>query len=371
MPPIIDNDELAAVRKGRAAGGILPVTPLRAGIEHGLALGTHRPGGVSVNYVFGPVPSRRLGRSLGVDVVPYKTCTYDCIYCQLGRTTCRTNERKEWVLLEDVVSEVKSGLSTRPDYITLSGSGEPTLFSRLGDLIDRIKGMTNVPIALLTNGSLLWQPEVRREVQDVDLLIPSLDAGDEAMFRRVNRPHEAVSFDRLIDGLMASREVCRGRYWLEVFLLADCTAIEAEVKKLAHYAGLIKPDRIQINTVTRPPAESFAAGVSRERLDELSRLFDPPAEVVVDYHHVHEQIQFSVSREEILSLLRRRPCTLGDIAGGLSMHPNEVVKYVEALQTEKLVETTWTSGECYYRITDRNGQSNKEQAERNRLRETE
>lgn len=308
-----------------------------------------------MSHVFGPVPSRRLGRSLGVDVVPLKTCTYDCIYCQLGRTTCKTVVRKEWVLLEDVLDEVKSKLSKRPDYITLSGSGEPTLFSRLGDLIDGIKSMTNVPVALLTNGSLLWKTEVRAAIQNVDLLIPSLDAGDEAMFRRVNRPHEAISFDRLIDGLVASREACRGQYWLEVFLLAGYTATEAEVKKLAQYAGLIKSDRIQINTVTRPPADRSAAGVSRERLAELAGVFDPPAEVVADYHHVHEQVQFSVSRDEILSLLRRRPCSIDGIAQGLSMHPNEVVKYVEALQAEKLVETTWTSGKCYYSATDGKG----------------
>ncbi len=305
-----------------------------------------------MSYVFGPVPSRRLGRSLGVDVVPFKTCTYDCVYCQLGRTTCRTIERKEWVPLEDVLDDVKAKLSTRPDYITLSGSGEPTLFSRLGELIDGIKRMTNVPVALLTNGSLLWQPEVRGAVRDVDLLIPSLDAGDELRFRHINRPHEAISFDLLMEGLGAAREACRGQYWLEVFLLAGYTAIEAEVKKLAQYAALIKPDRIQINTVTRPPAESFAAGVSHERLAELSPLFDPPAEVIADYHHVHEQTQFSVSRDEILGLLRRRPCSIDGIAQGLNMHPNEVVKYVEALQAEKLVETTWTSGKCFYRAAD-------------------
>lgn len=307
-----------------------------------------------MSYVFGPVPSRRLGRSLGVDVVPFKTCTYDCIYCQLGRTTCKTIERKEWVPFEDVLDEVKVKLSKRPDYITLSGSGEPTLFSRLSDLIDGIKRITNIPVALLTNGSLLWIPEVRAAIQNLDLLIPSLDAGDEAMFRRVNRPHEAISFDRLIDGLVASREACRGQYWLEVFLLAGCTATEAEVKKLAQYADLIKPDRIQINTVTRPPADRSATGVSPERLAELAGVFDPPAEVVADYHHVHEQVQFSVSRDEILSLLRRRPCSIDGIAQGLGMHPNEVVKYVEALQAERLVETTWTSGKCYYKVADRN-----------------
>jgi wyosine [tRNA(Phe)-imidazoG37] synthetase (radical SAM superfamily) len=324
-----------------------------------------------MSCVFGPVPSRRLGRSLGVDIVPFKTCTYDCVYCQLGRTTCKTIERKEWVPLEEVLDEVRVKLSTQPDYITLSGSGEPTLFSRLGDLIDGIKNMADIPVALLTNGSLLWQPDICEAVREVDLLIPSLDAGDEAMFRRVNRPHEAISFDRLIDGLVASRQACRGGYWLEVFLLAGWTASEDQVTKMAKHASLIKPDRIQINTVTRPPAESAAAGVSHERLDELARLFDPPAEVVADYHHVHEQVQFSASREEVLGLLRRRPCSVEDIADGLGMHPNEVVKYLEALQAEKLVEPTWISGKNYYKITNRNGHAGQDRAASNERRRTE
>ena len=313
-----------------------------------------------MSHVFGPVPSRRLGRSLGVDVVPFKTCTYDCVYCQLGRTTCKTIERKEWGPLEGVLDEVKAQLSKRPDYITLSGSGEPTLFSRLADLIDGIKGMTEIPVALLTNGSLLWQPDVRSAIREVDLLIPSLDAGDEALFRRVNRPHEAISFDRLIDGLVASREACRGQYWLEVFLLAGETAMESEVKKLADCAALIQPDRIQLNTVTRPPADRLVVGVARERLVELARLFEPEAEVIADYHHVHEQTQFAVSRDEILSLLRRRPCSIDGIVQGLNMHPNEVVKYVEALQAEKLVETTRISSKCYYKATDLDRQVDQE-----------
>jgi wyosine [tRNA(Phe)-imidazoG37] synthetase (radical SAM superfamily) len=324
-----------------------------------------------LSYVFGPVPSRRLGRSLGVDVVPFKTCSYDCVYCQLGRTTCKTIERKEWVPLDDVLSEVKSRLPVRPDYITLSGSGETTLFSRIGDLIEGIKRMTNVPVALLTNGSLLWQPDVREAIRDVDLLVPSLDAGDHATFHRVNRPHKAISFDRMMDGLMASREACRGAYWLEVFVLAGRTDTEVQAAKLARYAGLIRPHRIQINTVTRPPAESLAAAVSYERLNELSRLFDPPAEVVADYHRVHKQTQFSVTREEILSLLRRRPCSIDDIAQGLGMHPNEVVKYAEALQKEDLLETVWRSGTCYYAAAGRGGHANQERTVESGLREAE
>ena len=179
-----------------------------------------------MSCVFGPVPSRRLGRSLGVDVVPFKTCTYDCIYCQLGRTTCKTVERKAWVPLEDVLDEVKEKLSTRPDYITLSGSGEPTLFSPLGDLIVGIKSMTGIPVALLTNGSLLWQADVREAIRDVDLLIPSLDAGDEAMFRRVNRPHGGLSFEQMLYCFALA-----GGYLLVISIILEFTCSKLQLNK--------------------------------------------------------------------------------------------------------------------------------------------
>ncbi|MBN2447510.1 MAG: radical SAM protein [Phycisphaerae bacterium] len=306
-----------------------------------------------MSHVFGPVPSRRLGRSLGVDVVPFKTCTYDCIYCQLGRTTCKTVERKEWVPLAEVLADVRAKLSSKPDYITLSGSGEPTLFARLGELIDGIKRLTNVPVALLTNGSLLWQADVRESIRELDLLIPSLDASDQETFERVNGPHEAISFDRMIDGLLAARQACRGQYWLEVFLLAGLTDGPASVRKLAEHAARIRPDRIQLNTVTRPPADRSATGIARDRLIELAEAFDPTAEVIADYRHVHAQAPFSASREEILDLLRRRPCSIDGIARGLGLHPNEVVKHIDELQLANLVETTWTSGVCYYKPSDK------------------
>jgi wyosine [tRNA(Phe)-imidazoG37] synthetase (radical SAM superfamily) len=281
--------------------------------------------------VFGPVPSRRLGRSLGVDLVPLKTCTYDCIYCQLGRTTHLTLERREWLPLRDVLAEVRSALATEPDYVTLSGSGEPTLYSRCGELIDGLHAMTDMPVAVLTNGSLLWRPDVRAELRRADLLLPSLDAATEAMFRAVNRPHEGISFERMVDGLAAMREEFDGPYWLEVFLLAGHTAMEAEVSRLARLAERIRPDRVQLNTVTRPASESFAAGVSPERLAELARLFEPPAEVIADFRAVHQQAEFAAGQREVLELLRRRPCRLADVCNGLGLHRNEAVKYLEEL----------------------------------------
>jgi len=302
------------------------------------------------SHIFGPVPSRRLGRSLGVDLVPFKTCTYDCIYCQLGRTTNKTMERKEWVPLHDVLGELREKLSGEPDYVTLSGSGEPTLFSRIDELIDRIKAMTDVPVAVLTNGSLLWREDVRRQLMDADLVIPSLDAGDKIVFRHVNRPHEAISFEQMLDGLIEFRHEFRGQFWLEVFMLSANTAMPAGLSKIAQCVDRIRPHRVQLNTVTRPPAEESAVGVSSHRLAELASIFDPPAEVIADYHAVHRQEEFAHGREEILDMLRRRPCSVEDIAGGLGMHRNAVLKYVEELKAENQLEESLTAGKVHYMI---------------------
>jgi wyosine [tRNA(Phe)-imidazoG37] synthetase (radical SAM superfamily) len=303
------------------------------------------------NQIFGPVPSRRLGRSLGVDLVPFKTCTYDCIYCQLGRTTCKTIERKEWVPLDGVLEKLKEKLSTKPDCITLSGSGEPTLFSRVDELVDRIKAMTRVPVAVLTNGSLLWQEDVRNQLMNADLVIPSLDAGDEAMFRLVNRPHEEITFEQMLNGLIDFRRDFRGEYWLEIFVVGAYTAVPGELTKVAKCVDRIRPDRVQLNTVTRPPAEKYAVGVSSERLAELASIFHPRAEIIADFRGVHRQAEFVAGREEILQMLRRRPCSVDDIANGLGMHRNEVIKYVEELNAENLLEESHTAEKLYYKVT--------------------
>jgi wyosine [tRNA(Phe)-imidazoG37] synthetase (radical SAM superfamily) len=289
-------------------------------------------------FIFGPVPSRRLGRSLGVDVVPFKTCTYNCIYCQLGRTTNRTVERREWVPLDSVVDELRQKLALRPDYITISGSGEPTLYSRIGELIDRIRLITDIPVAVLTNGSLLWRQDVRNELQNAHVVLPSLDVGDNTLFQAVNRPHPAVAFERLLDGLALFRQEYQGEYWLEVLLLAGYTAIEAEVKKIAKRVRKIGPDRVHLNTCVRPPAEEFAYAVEWRRLVELADLFTPPAEVIVDFEPGLPRITTAADRREILEMLQRRPCTTLDIAAGLGMHQAEVIKDVETLVQEGLVE---------------------------------
>ena len=302
------------------------------------------------NPVFGPVPSRRLGRSLGLDLVPFKTCSYDCIYCQLGPTTCKTLEKREWVSLDEVLDALRPRLASRPDYVTLSGSGEPTLHSQVGELIDRIKTMTEVPVAVLTNGSLLWQEDVRRQLMGADLVVPSLDAGSEPVFQFVNRPHEAISFAQMLEGLVEFRRAYRGAVWLEVFVLGDYGDLAMERHALIDAVAQIAPDRVQLNTVTRPPAETFARGASPEQLAEWAEAFSPKAEIVADYRGVHQRAEYVAGREQIADLLRRRPCSVDDIAQGLGLHRNEVVKYVQELREEGLLEESLSGDKRYLRI---------------------
>lgn len=300
-------------------------------------------------YVFGPVPSRRLGRSLGVDLVPFKTCSYDCIYCQLGRTACPTVERREWVPLDAVLDELKDRLACRPDYITLSGSGEPTLHSRLGDIIEHIQAVTDVPVAVLTNGSLLWQKPVREAVALADVVMPSLDAPDPERFAFINRPHPEITFARLLEGLEALRREFTGQYWLEVMLLGGSTALPAQVRQLAGWTRRIRPDQVQLNTAVRPPAEDYALAVPPERLAELAKLFEPRARVIAGQRTRRAPAGSSPSEQAIQALLRRRPCTAEQVAQGLLMHPTEAVKLLARLEAQGRVQSTRRSAQVFYR----------------------
>jgi len=305
-----------------------------------------------MGYIFGPVPSRRLGRSLGIDLVPLKTCTYDCIYCQLGRTTCKTLQRKKWFPLDEIVEELREKISSSPDYITLAGSGEPTLYSRIGELIEKIRSMTDIPVAVLTNGSLFWQKDVRRELMGANLVIPSLDAGNPVMFQAVNRPHRDISFEQMLEGLIAMKYEFRGLYWLEVFFLGGYTAIPGEGQAIARCARLIKPDLVQLNTVTRPPSEDYAAGVCRTHLEKLAGLFVPRAAVIADYRDIHGKAEFTATRDTVLEMIKRRPCSIEDIAGGLGIHPNEAAKHVgELLAIGRIEQLLPVGGKSFFRIS--------------------
>jgi wyosine [tRNA(Phe)-imidazoG37] synthetase (radical SAM superfamily) len=303
-------------------------------------------------YVFGPVSSRRLGRSLGVDLVPFKTCTYDCIYCQLGRTTNKTIERKEYVPLGDVLAELDRKLTAgpEPDYVTLSGSGEPTLYSRLGPLISGIKERTERPVAVLTNGSLLWDPDVQDSLLGADLVLPSLDAGDDGTFQWVNRPHAAVSFERMVEGLKVFCRRFSKPIWLEVFLLRALNAAGIQLERIVRLADQIVPDRVQLNTATRPASEDFARPVPLEELRQAARAFGDRAEVIAEYHVVDRGEYLQARREDILNLVMRRPCTLDDAASGLGLNRNEAAKHLEELVREHVLVCQRDGGQVYYRF---------------------
>jgi wyosine [tRNA(Phe)-imidazoG37] synthetase (radical SAM superfamily) len=281
--------------------------------------------------VFGPVASRRLGRSLGIDVVPYKTCTFDCVYCQLGRTTRQTIERRAWFTLDEILADVRSGLDARPDYVTIGGSGEPTLYADIGALIASLKSLTTTPVAVLTNGSLLWRTDVREALQQADVVIPSLDAADEVAFQVVNRPHEALSAEQVWQGLVEFQRSHRGAYWLEVFLIDGPSSAEPRVSQLVERVSQLGADCVQLNTVTRPPAESWVAPVPPARLAEIAQAFAPPAEVIAARPTHPFSLPGQVTREMVLGLLQRRPCTLADIATGLAVHRHEVIKILDEL----------------------------------------
>jgi wyosine [tRNA(Phe)-imidazoG37] synthetase (radical SAM superfamily) len=301
-----------------------------------------------MSCIFGPVPSRRLGRSLGIDLVPFKTCSYDCIYCQLGRTTIKTIERKEWVPLKTILDDLKPKLESKPDWITLSGSGEPTLYSRLDELIDEVHAVTDVPVAVLTNGSLLWQPAVRKQLMKAELVIPSLDAGNQAVFDAINRPAPEITFEKMLEGLIRFRQEFKNQYWLEVFFLEGINTADHQVREIADCARQIQPDRVQLNTATRPPAEKYAVQVSQARLTGIAAQFNTSAEIIADYRNVHAQTDFTVQKQTILEMLRRRPCTLDDVAGGLGIHRNEAIKYIEELKTGGLLDIRETGGRTFY-----------------------
>jgi wyosine [tRNA(Phe)-imidazoG37] synthetase (radical SAM superfamily) len=291
-------------------------------------------------YLFGPVPSRRFGRSLGVDLTPFKTCSFDCIFCQLGRTTEKTVRRAEYVRVDPVVSELGAWINGggTADYISLAGSGEPTLNSGFGEVLEFIREFSRIPSALLSNGSLFWQPQVRQAAKRADVVKLSLSAWDEASFVRINRPHPELTFACIMDGYRSFREEYTGKLWLEVFLVEGLNSAPQDVEAIASLAKSIAPDEIHINTAVRPPAEEDVSVVPRERMESLAALFHPRATVISD---VSMDLSAACAANEatMLTMLKRRPCTAAQIGTSFGMHLNEVSKYLgQLIKTGEIAE---------------------------------
>lgn len=304
-----------------------------------------------LKYIFSPVPSRRLGRSLGVDLVPYKTCTFDCIYCDLGRTINKTILREPYIKSQEIIIELESVLSIKsikPDYITLSGSGEPTLNRNIGEIIHAIKSYTSIPLAVLTNGSLLFIEEVRNDLLEADVVLPSLDAISNATFQCLNRPHQSLKIEEIISGLIQFRKQYKGQLWLEVVFCRGINDDKREIERLKGIIERIEPDRVQLNTPVRPPAEEFAYPLTSTQLERIRKNLGEKAEIISEFAQPMGEELNSVKDTDILNLIKRRPCTIEDISRALGLRIDEVVKRLDHLRKRGEIRYRIYEHRCYY-----------------------
>lgn len=309
------------------------------------------------NYLFGPVPSRRLGISLGVDLVPLKTCTLDCIYCECGKTSRRTLERKEYVSFKMVKEELTHYLAhhARPDYITFSGSGEPTLNLKIGDVIHFIKQQTSdIPVAVLTNGTLFFQQQVRNDVKDAAVIIPSLDAATQKTFNRINRPPSYLRLGNIIGGLIQLRKEYSGKIWLEIFIIPGLNDSNPELEALKQTIKKIKPDQVHLNTLDRPGTVSTLRPASREELEHVLKYFQMENALIVADPPEHKALiayrKDTVSA--ILGTIARRPCTLKDLSEILGLPADEVKTYITSLEREGSIKSIKQKRGLFFRLSN-------------------
>jgi wyosine [tRNA(Phe)-imidazoG37] synthetase (radical SAM superfamily) len=290
-------------------------------------------------YLFGPVPSRRLGISLGVDLVTHKICSLDCVYCECGSTTNLTCERGEYVPLKDVLKELDHYFENNqdPDYVTFSGSGEPTLNTTIGKVIEFIKKRKkDVSVALLTNGTLFSQRKVRDDVINADLIIPSLDAASSRAFRKINRPCPNLNLEDYVRGLCDLRNEFKGNLWLEVLIIPGYNDSQEDLELLKKSIEKIKPDKIQLNTLDRPGTLSDIQSATKESLEKISEFlgFDN-IEIIAAFKDQKKDISFRKDTKEVLlETIKRRPCTLEDLSSILGKHITEINKYLSKLVKE-------------------------------------
>ncbi|RLB71396.1 MAG: radical SAM protein [Deltaproteobacteria bacterium] len=306
-------------------------------------------------FLFGPVPSRRLGMSLGIDLVPRKVCSLDCVYCEVGKTTKLTLERKEYIPFGKVISELTHYFENNPDpdYITFSGSGEPTLNSRIGDVLKFIKEKKpKIPIALLTNGTLFFDPEVRAEINRADVVLPSLDAATNPIFQKINRPVPGFDIEKYLQGLIDFRKEFKGKIWLEIFILPEFNLEQRELKKLEEAIIKINPDSIQLNTLDRPGTVADLHPASREELEGIVQLWNlENVEIISPAAQRKDILSYRSDAEEaIFETISRRPCTIEDLMDILGIHINEINKYLDVLEDEKKIESIRQKRGIFYQV---------------------
>ena len=302
------------------------------------------------SHLYGPVLSRRLGRSLGVDITPLKTCSYDCVYCQLGRTTRKSIQRERFYPPEEILQEIDQILreGQRPDVVTFSGSGEPTLNVDLGELIRGVKSLTEVPAAVITNSSLMADPGVQEDLLAADLVVPSFDAAGEEVFQAVNRPHSDLELDRIREGLVRFRERYDGEIRLEILLLDGINDHPEELERLRRAAREIRPDGIDLNTAVRPPAEASVKALSYEQMEKVRDFFGDQARIVFRAPLLRRQASSRETGQAVLEMVERRPCSLEELAAALGRHRHEISKLLGALIEEGKVKEKRHAGGTFY-----------------------
>ena len=306
-------------------------------------------------HLFGPVPSRRLGMSLGVDLVPHKVCSLNCVYCECGATTNLTSDRKEYVSYDEIIEELNDFFKNNdnPDYITFSGAGEPTLNIHIGKVIDYIKAnFKNIPVAVLTNGSLLSKPDVRQELLNADLILPSLDAATNLAFKKIDRPAENLNIEDYIQGLIDFSKDFKGTIWLEIMILPGFNDDLENLNLLKEAIKKINPEKVQLNTLDRPGVIDNIRAATRIELQNIIDLWQlKNVEIIASSAIRKDNKSFRKDTENaIMETISRRPCTLEDLEKILGLHVNEINKYLDVLDTDNKIETYRQERGIFYQL---------------------
>lgn len=305
--------------------------------------------------VFGPVLSKRLGNSLGIDVIPHKTCSYNCIYCQLGSEENTITDLTNYYSVDEIIYELKEALLNNKniDYITFTGSGEPTLYKDLKKLIYEIKQITDIPVCIITNGSLLYKQEMRSNLLLADLIIPSLDAGNEETFKLIDNPNKEIDFDKMVEGLIEFKKVFKGEYWLEIFLLKDINDNEDELDDIIKIVKKIKPDRIQLITATRRVANEKAKVLSDEELKKIKKYFNSKCDIEIDIPNISENHKGNtriLTEDDIVNFLIRQPDTAYIIAKSFNENERKVKELLDLLIKKNKVREEIVNGVVSYAV---------------------
>lgn len=301
------------------------------------------------SYTYGPVPSRRLGLSLGINIIPRKTCTLDCVYCQCGKTTAKVIERRSFFPVKDIVEQIRTAVRGRKvDFLTFSGEGEPTLNKDIGRIIRRLKSESAIPVAVITNSTLMTDPEVRRALRAADLVVPSLDAADQRTFARVDRGRRELHVDDMVDGLARFRSGFRGKMWLEIMLVKGINDSVEHLVELRRATWYIKPDRVQLNTVVRPPAESFARPMSHDDLVQIQHLFGPNTDIAELPVPARQRRFRGDADEAIAAVVRGRPVTKDDLRESLGIPPATLAASLRRMVRARRIRPVDFWGRTFY-----------------------